>query len=180
MIIRSELAETAAALNTAHMMCAAARTAPKTRGIDNIVTLILTDEDIRKLSGRMIETGGEGSSIARDGENLLKAQAVVLIGVKRSEYGLNCGYCGHPTCEKCMENGGACIFATTDLGIAIGSAVSAAADMRVDNRVIYSIGKIFNLMDESGTEDIIWMGIPLSVSGKSPFFDRKKIQSAAK
>ncbi|MBQ0145989.1 MAG: hypothetical protein KBS51_02580, partial [Lachnospiraceae bacterium] len=50
----------------------------------------------------------------------------------------------------------------------------------VDNRVMYSIGKIFNLMDESGTEDIIWMGIPLSVSGKSPFFDRKKIQSAAK
>ena len=48
MIIRSELAETAAALNTAHMMCAAARTAPKTRGIDNIVTMILTDDDLKK------------------------------------------------------------------------------------------------------------------------------------
>lgn len=173
MIIRSELAETAAALNTAHMMCAAARTAPKTRGIDNILTMILTDEDIKKLSDKMVELAGNMPSIVRDAGNILQTKAVVMIGVRRETYGLNCGYCGHATCEECLSAKGACIFATTDLGIAIGSAVSVAADMRCDNRVMYSIGRIFAQMDISGTDDAIWMGIPVSVSGKSPFFDRK-------
>lgn len=174
MIIRSELAETAAALNTAHMMCAAARTAPKTRGIDNIVTMILTDDDLKKLSEKMVELADGRESIVRDAGNVLKAQAVVMIGVKRETYGLNCGYCGHAACEECIAAKGACIFATTDLGIAIGSAVSTAADLRTDNRVMYSIGRIFGQMDESGEDDVIWMGIPLSVSGKNPFFDRKR------
>ncbi len=175
MIIRSELAETAAALNTAHMMCAAARTAPKTRGIDNIVTMILTDDDLKKLSDKMIELADGRESIVRDAGNVLKAKAVVMIGVKRETYGLNCGYCGHATCEECISAKCACIFATTDLGIAIGSAVSTALDMKTDNRVMYSIGKIFREMEESGDEDVIWMGIPLAVSGKNPFFDRKKV-----
>ncbi|MDO4938428.1 MAG: DUF2148 domain-containing protein [Lachnospiraceae bacterium] len=174
MIIRSELAETAAALNTAHMMCAAARTAPKTRGIDNIVTMILTDDDVKKLSQKMIELADGRESIIRDAGNVLGAKAVVMIGVKRETYGLNCGYCGHETCEECIAAKGACIFATTDMGIAIGSAVATASELKTDNRVMYSIGKIFREMDESGDEDIIWMGIPLSVSGKNPFFDRRR------
>ena len=67
-----------------------------------------------------------------------------------------------------------CIFATTDLGIAMGSAVAAAADDRIDNRIMYSIGRAVDVMPEyNGGEDAIWMGIPLSVTGKSPFFDRK-------
>lgn len=174
MIIRSELAETAAVLNTAHMMCAAARTAPKTRGIDNIVTMILTDDDLKKLSDKMVELANGRESIVRDAGNVLRARAVVMIGVKRETYGLNCGYCGHVTCEECIATKGSCIFATTDLGIAIGSAVSTASDMKTDNRVMYSIGKIFREMEESGDEDVIWMGIPLAASGKNPFFDRKK------
>ena len=34
-----------------------------------------------------------------------------------------------------------CVFNTGDLNLAIGSAVSLAADLRVDNRVMFSIGK---------------------------------------
>ena len=173
MIIDSVKAEKAAVINTAEQMCAAARTAPKTRGIDNIVTKILTEEDIIKLSDKMLEVGTEGTSILRDGHNILKASAVVLIGVRRAVYGLNCAYCGYENCEKCSSEKGFCIFAGTDLGIAIGSAVSVAADLRIDNRVMASIGRVFALMEEAGDEDIIWMGIPLSTSGKSPFFDRK-------
>lgn len=173
MIIRSELAETAAALNAAHMMCAAARTAPKTRGIDNIKTLILTDDDIKRLSDKMIEIAGDESRMLRDADNVLHAKAVVMIGVKKATYGLNCAYCGHETCEECTEAKGACIFATTDLGIAVGSAVASAADLRIDNRVMYSLGRAFRLMKEAGDDDDIWLGIPLSISGKNPFFDRK-------
>ena len=53
MIIDSVKAEKAAVINTAEQMCAAARTAPKTRGIDHIVTKILTEEDIIKLSDKL-------------------------------------------------------------------------------------------------------------------------------
>lgn len=171
MIINSKDAEMAAALDAAQLMCSAARTAPKTRGIDNIVTVIITGEDIVKLSDKMKELGKDRLSIGRDAGNILNAAAVVLIGVKKATYGLDCGFCGHPTCEECIAAKGACIFATTDLGIAIGSAVSVAADLRMDNRVMYSIGKIYREITNS--EDTIWMGIPISVSGKSPFFDRK-------
>ena len=174
MIIRSELAEAAAVLNAAHMMCAAARTAPKTRAIDNIKTLILTDDDIKRVSDYMIETAGDRGFVLRDADNILHAEAVVMIGVRKAAYGLDCKYCGFANCEECINAKGACVFATTDLGIAVGSAVSVAADLRVDNRVMYSVGRAFGEMDESGEEETIWLGIPLSVSGKNPFFDRKR------
>ena len=58
-----------------------------------------------------------------------------------------------------------------DLGIAVGSAVSVAADMRIDNRVMFSVGKAAQSMKLLGECTRI-MGIPLSVSGKSPMFDR--------
>ena len=172
MIIESRQAEHEAALDIAKAMCVAARTAPKTRGIDNIVTCILTDDDIKKLSEKMCEVGEEGSSIIRDAGNILQAEAVVLIGVKKETYGLDCGYCGFENCAGCKESGGECIFATTDLGIAVGSAVSLAADNRIDNRVMYSVGKVYAMTKEK--DGTIWMGIPLSTTGKSPFFDRKK------
>ena len=174
MIIRSELAEAAAILNAAHMMCAAARTAPKTRGIDNIKTVILTDDDIRHVSDYMIKTAGGRDSVQRDADNILHAGALIMIGVKKATYGLDCGYCGFVNCEECINAKGACIFATTDLGIAVGSAVSVAADLKIDNRVMYSVGRAFGEMPESGEEETIWLGIPLSVSGKNPFFDRKR------
>ena len=66
MIIRSELAEAAAVLNAAHMMCAAARTAPKTKAIDNIRTLILTDDDIKKVSDHMREIADNQGFMLRD------------------------------------------------------------------------------------------------------------------
>ena len=59
-----------------------------------------------------------------------------------------------------------------DLGIAIGSAVSVATDARVDNRVMFSIGRAAMEMKLLGDRVCQMVGIPLSVSGKSPFFDR--------
>ena len=59
-----------------------------------------------------------------------------------------------------------------DLGIAIGSAVSVAEDARVDNRVMFSVGRSIMEMGilPENVKNIV--GIPLSASGKSPYFDR--------
>ncbi len=67
-------------------------------------------------------------------------------------------------------SGPVCAFQTLDLGIALCSAVKLAADLNIDNRMMYTVGvaaKDLKLLDA----DII-VGIPLSVSGKSPYFDR--------
>jgi uncharacterized ferredoxin-like protein len=45
-------------------------------------------------------------------------------------------------------------------------------DHRVDNRVMYTIGKAVLEMKLLGENVKIAFGIPLSVSAKSPFFDR--------
>ena len=57
MIYTSSEMEQSAVLQAAALMCAAARTAPKAKGMDNIVTLVLTGEDIVKLSDKMKEIG---------------------------------------------------------------------------------------------------------------------------
>jgi len=56
-------------------------------------------------------------------------------------------------------------------GHSLGSAVKTASEFNIDNRMMYSIGvaaKEMKLLDS----DVI-IGIPLSVSGKSPYFDRR-------
>jgi len=53
MIIRGEEAEESALMRAAELMCAAARTAPKGRGVDNIETIIITDEELKPLAAEM-------------------------------------------------------------------------------------------------------------------------------
>ena len=165
-------------LQTAARMCAAARTAPKTRGIDNVLTLVLTGAEKDQLVEKMIEVAHrefpDGKThFVRDANNLRAAQAVVLIGVKKAFANLPyCSFCGFASCAACQEAGGRCAFTTIDMGIAMGSAVAIAADERIDNRIMFSIGKVAEEMGYA-EGDIIWNGIPLSISGKSIFFDRK-------
>ena len=88
--------------------------------------------------------------------------------------GLNtgCQFCGFENCKACLDAGGKCAYTAMDLGIAIGAAVSVAADARVDNRVMFSAGRAAMEMKLLGEKVCQMVGIPLSVSGKSPFFDR--------
>jgi len=44
-------------------------------------------------------------------------------------------------------------------------------DHRIDNRIMFTIGKAASTLGMMPECKVI-MGIPLSVSGKSPFFDR--------
>lgn len=179
MIYHSKEMEQQAVMEVASLMCTAARTAPKTKGIDNIITLVLTGEDIVKLSEKMREVGlrefgKEEGHFTRDAINVLQAQAVVLIGVKRAWYGLPyCSLCGFQNCSTCKKANANCAFAPMDLGIALSSAVSVAADLRVDNRIMFSIGKAAEEMNYSEEQNVIWQGIPISISGKNVFFDRK-------
>ena len=85
--------------------------------------------------------------------------------------GANCGACGFKACGDKPKNV-PCFFNANDLGIAIGSAASLAADFRIDSRVMFSVGQAvlaLNLLPECS----MVLALPLSVSGKSVFFDRK-------
>ncbi len=72
-----------------------------------------------------------------------------------------------------MEKGGRCAYISIDIGIALGSAISVAADRRIDNRVMFSIGRAAMELDFFEQEVCQAFGIPLSATGKSPYFDRK-------
>jgi uncharacterized ferredoxin-like protein len=156
-------------------MCIAARTSPKGKGIDNIVTAIATADIIEKLSKKMKEIGEKSGSptFLRDCESIMFASNVVLIGTKTAPMGLKaCGICGYATCEE-KPDMAMCTLNIGDFGIAVGSAVAVAADHRVDNRIMFSVGRAAVELGLLGKDVKIVYGIPLSATGKNPFFDRK-------
>jgi uncharacterized ferredoxin-like protein len=177
MIIDSKKAEEQAVLNLAYSVCAAARTAPRACGIDHLETAVLTGEDKKKVTDEMRRLGesygASGKFFVRDAGNVDASTAVVLIGAKYEVRGLGdkCKLCGYEDCGACEGAGAACIFTPLDLGIALGSAVALVADNRVDNRIMFTIGQAAASLGLLGEYKMI-MGVPLSVSGKSPFFDR--------
>ncbi|MDR0838007.1 MAG: DUF2148 domain-containing protein [Oscillospiraceae bacterium] len=177
MLINSKTAEYDAVIQAANTICAAIRTAPKGCGFDFLDSAILTDEDKDKISAEMRKIGeshGErGAFFARDAGNVDNSQAVVLVGATYDTRKLSkmCQLCGFESCSACSEAGAACVFAGVDLGIALGSAVSKLAELGIDNRIMYTIGKAAAALGYLGEYKMI-MGIPLSVSCKSPFFDR--------
>jgi uncharacterized ferredoxin-like protein len=162
----------------ADLMAIAARTAPKTKGQDFVVIEIVEGEAVRALGQAMIERGRRSgvAGFERDGKNVLSSDVVVLIGIKDAPpAGLNCGACGN---EKCLRintsemefKGPQCPYRVLDMGIALGSAVKIASLMNVDNRIMYRVGtagREAKLIDA----DFV-MGVPLSATGKSPYFDR--------
>ena len=165
-----------AALQVASLMAAAARTAPKTRGIDNIKIIAIEDAPTKAvLSKKMRELAKSEKrpSFSRDADCVDASSAVVVIGVESNPAGLNCGYCGHESCDQLAGSSGLCSFNLIDLGIASSSAASVAADSRVDTRLMFSAGRAALALGVFDTKVKTALGIPLSVTGKSPFFDRK-------
>ena len=175
MIIKEEQFKDDSIADAAKAICLAARTAPKTRGIDVVETAIVLDDSVKTIIGKMKEiserTGRQAYS--RNSVSLEQCSCIVLIGVKRKTQGLSpCGYCMYKDCKDNEEHNGICAYNNIDLGIAVGSAVSKAADLRLDNRIMWTIGiaaKELGIFDKS--VEVI-LGIPLSVSGKNIFFDR--------
>lgn len=173
MIINERGIRHEAAMEIAKRMMVAARTAPKGKGVDIIETAAITDEDIRALSAKMKEIGQETGMhfFLRDAENILSAKAVVLVGTRQQVQGLDCAYCGFARCAQKPQDT-PCAINAIDVGIAVGSACSVAADHRADTRVMFSAGMAAQQLGLlEGCRQVI--AIPVSISSKNPFFDRK-------
>ncbi|WP_202318344.1 ferredoxin domain-containing protein [Archaeoglobus neptunius] len=164
----------------AFLMAESARTAPKSKGEDVIEIVYADGNELEKLALKMEELASGGDrDFLRDAESLRKSQAVLLLGAKGEKtVGVNCGACGFESCAefKKAQRGGEnfigpnCAFRMIDLGIALGSAVKLSAVIGVDTRIMYRIGiaaKKLGMVDA----DVV-MGIPISATGKSPYFDR--------
>jgi uncharacterized ferredoxin-like protein len=171
----------------AALMATAARTAPKTRGLDSVETLILDGDDLEILAqameAKVVEKGGKLPSFSRDAKNVRASAAVLLIGVtgepKNPKVPLDCGACGYAGCAEFIDatksegedfRGPLCMFQAVDLGIALGSAAKAAGLFNIDNRIMYTVGAAARKLKLLRSDVII--GFPLSATSKSPYFDR--------
>jgi uncharacterized ferredoxin-like protein len=169
----------------AGLMALSARTAPKAKGQDTLVTRVLAGEELAALARGMDALGTDRGIrfFLRDAGNVGESDACLLLGMQREPTaGLDCGGCGFPTCAQMLREdprknrtlfaGPNCAVRMADLGIAIGSAVKTASLHNVDNRVMYSCGVTalaLGLLDGC----TVAYGIPLKASGKNIFFDRK-------
>ncbi|BAT71732.1 conserved hypothetical protein [Thermosulfidibacter takaii ABI70S6] len=165
----------------AQLMAVSAITAPKSKGENYVVLEIVTGKKLKKLAKEMIEHGIEVNDpfFVRDGESVMKSDAMFLVGLKDAKpLGLNCGGCGFERCirpEDVKElrdfKGPVCMLRLLDLGIALGSAVKTASIHNVDTRIMYRAAVIARKMNYIDADVV--MAIPMSISGKSIYFDRK-------
>ena len=175
MIKTMEICERDAVMHVANLMVSAAISAPKGSGRDTIIAMVVSGEEKDILRDAMLELGKEYNEdfIIRDAGNVDNSTCVVIIGCISTPFGLDiCSMCGFKNCGEMKKAGTNCVFNVTDLGIAVGSAVSIAADNRIDNRVMYSAGKGALKAGMLPADVKIAYGIPLSINSKSIYFDR--------
>ncbi|MCX8172649.1 MAG: DUF2148 domain-containing protein [Archaeoglobaceae archaeon] len=166
---------------SAYLMAESARTAPKSKGIDDLEILYFGREEIEKIAKKMEEFAEEDENFKRDADSLRKSKGVLLVGLKGGKsLGINCGACGFKSCsefEKAKRievkfKGPNCAFKLVDLGIALGSAVKLSAIIGVDTRIMYRIALAVKKLGL--TESDIAFAIPIAVEGKNPIFGRVK------
>ncbi len=165
----------------AELMAVSAITAPKSRGENYVVVEVVTGKKLRKIAKEMIEHGKEVNDpfFVRDGNSVMASQAMLLVGLKDAKpVGLNCGGCGFERCilpEEVRElrdfRGPVCMLRLLDMGIALGSAVKTASIHNIDTRIMYRAGVIARRLGYIDADVV--MAVPVSISGKSVFFDRK-------
>ena len=183
-VIASKDGEAQGLLRAAELMMVACRTAPKSGGVDDVETTLVTGKQKDKIAAEMEKMGDERKldGFKRDADNVKRSEALLLVGVNgRKKFSFSCGACGHSTCEEFSRTavargldfeGPSCIFKVLDLGIALGSAVKTASDLNVDNRIMYRAGTAAKRLGYLSASNVV-MGIPISASGKSIYFDRK-------
>ncbi|MEO5361047.1 MAG: DUF2148 domain-containing protein [Nitrospirota bacterium] len=172
---------------TAGLMAAAARTAPKAGGKDFLEIVVITkDDDLKKIAEVMKEYAPKSTNETywlRDASNIEQSEALLLIGLSKPvTAGYDCGGCGYDKCAdftKARElkakdmgyTGPHCIMRMMDIGVALSSAAKTASLLNVDNRVQQRVGaaaKALGLI-----QAVVAMGIPISITGKSIYFDRQ-------
>ena len=163
----------AQALDIAQKMLVAVRTAPKGKGVDVVECAVVDGDDLEALACTMEAVGEERGHqfFLRDANCVRQSLCVALVGTRTKLQGLNCGYCGFPTCsEKPQE--APCEVNAVDVGIALGAAVSRAQAFGVDTRIMFSAGLAAQQLRLLGEGVGQVYAIPVSISSKSPFFDR--------
>jgi uncharacterized ferredoxin-like protein len=169
------------------LMAASARTAPKAGGKDFLeIVVIKKEEDLGKIAIAMKEYAPKSTNEAywlRDASNIENSQALLLIGLgKPVTAGYDCGGCGYPTCAEFSKNrqmrekemgytGPHCVMRMMDIGVALSSAAKTASLHNIDNRVQQRVGAAARALGYIKAE--VAMGIPVSIGGKSIYFDRQ-------
>ncbi len=64
-----------------------------------------------------------------------------------------------------------CVMRMMDIGVALASAAKTAGLLNIDNRVQQRVGAAARALGLIDAEVV--MGVPVSISGKSIYFDRK-------
>ncbi len=172
---------------TAQLMCAAATTAPKTKGVNLLTAFFLLPESFGPLKGSLSQLAERYDDLrverpySRDLRSLEHSECLVVLGSRRKLMDIAgcdaCGFSGEPNgCKAAARAGASCSYNSKDLGIAVCSAALVAHQRFVDNRIIDTAGRAivnFKLYREFGTENLFDVAcVALSISGKNPFFDR--------
>jgi uncharacterized ferredoxin-like protein len=151
-------------------------TAPKARGEDDVRILLVDGPEKKSVADEMRKLGDERGrpGFLRDASNVDKAQCLIIVGAKKLTMNLDCSMCGAPTCTEAIRKDINCVFPLTDLGIGLGSGLGLVQELGLDTRVMYTVGMAalsLKLFDDIHIR--MALGLPFSVSSKSPFFDRK-------
>lgn len=195
------MSEKAAVIEAAGIIGISIRSAPKSAGADDILYKILSDvqksaliTELGKIAALLIKENSDPRikkatelDWHSDTDALDKADCVIVIGVRgKKPLGFNCGGCGFKGCQEFLAArppqtifmpGPFCMFKLLDLGIAISSAAKTAANLNIDNRIMYRAGlAAYRLGVLEDCNPVI--GLPLSASGKNIFFDRKEKMEA--
>lgn len=160
----------------AKLICLKARTAPKTKGIDNLRSKILNSKEKKQLVKKMNEIGikEKKHSFLRNAQDISDAASIILFGVVSNPSGLTyCGLCQKKNCAQLNKEKGICVFNCLDLGIALGSAVSLASNFGADNRIMYTAGIAALKLGFFDKKVKIILALPISGTGKNIFFNRK-------
>jgi uncharacterized ferredoxin-like protein len=172
-----------------NLMAASAITAPKAGGKDCLEIVAITEPgDLTCIADKMRKYAHNSSKENywhRDAANIENAQGVLLIGLAGPvTAGYDCGGCGYSTCKEFEDKrelknlemgytGPHCIMRMMDIGVALASAAKQASLFNVDNRVQQRVGAAARALGYIDCE--VAMGIPVSISGKSIFYDRKTL-----
>ncbi len=170
-----------------NLMAASARTAPKAGGKDFLEIVVVTkDADMKKIAQAMKDYAPKSANEAywlRDASNIENSQALLLVGLSKPvTAGYDCGGCGYLTCAEFSKSrklnekemgytGPHCVMRMIDIGVALSSAAKTASLLNVDNRVQQRVGAAARALGIINGEVV--MGIPVSITGKSIYFDRQ-------
>lgn len=183
-VISNKEGEAQGLLRAAELMMVSCRTAPKSGGVDDVETVVISGDEKDKIAAEMEKMGDQRNieGFKRDADSVKRSAAVLLVGVNgRKSFGLSCGACGYSTCQEFDAAAGSsgldydgptCIFKALDLGTALGSAAKTASDLNVDNRIMFRAGTAARRLGYLAKSNVV-MGIPVSASGKNIYFDRK-------